>query len=186
MRENGYYWCEVHEFGSIDVVAYHDGRWIKDWVINEEDVTVISEPLAIPTLAELTGHTDRLARIGLEIFAEDGADPRWDGVHVDGAYWIKRDGYKPEIALSLEGGWCSYLLGLPGYDWEIYPGKPPPNVLFGPLDKPGGRHRQSTYLATLLEYGRQQEAAAAKANAVKPRRKAKTAKPLVLPKAKLN
>ena len=186
MRKNGYYWCEVHEFGSIDVVAYHDGGWVKHWVINEGDVTVISKPLALPTAAEIAGHAARLARIGQEIFEEDGADPRWDGVHVDGAYWIKRDGYEPEIALSMEGGWCSYLLGLPGYDWEIYPGKPPPNVLFGPLDKPGGRHRQSTYLATLLEYERQQELAAEEAKAVKSRRKAKAAKTLVTPKAKLN
>jgi len=38
----------------------------------------------------------------------------------------------------------------------------------------------------LLEYERQQEQAAEEAKAVKPRRRAKTAKTLVMPKAQLN
>ena len=184
MREDGYYWCEIHEFGSIDVVAYKDGAWVKDWPVREADVSVIGEALALPADRELAGHAGRLARLARAIFEEDGADPRWDGVHIDGAYWIRRDGHEPELALSIEGGWCSYLRPLPGYDWEVLPGGAAPPVLFGPLDRPGGRHRRGTYLATLLEHERRQARSAEAGPTAKSSRKPKAPRVFGVPKAR--
>ena len=75
---------------------------------------------------------------------------RWDGIHVDGAYWVKRKRGKIELARSYEGGWGPYDWSDPPSMWEILPGGEAPPVLFGPLENPGGWNRGSRFYNELI------------------------------------
>jgi len=175
VRKEGYYWVEFHDYGDIDAVLFKDGVWVREDPLADADITVLSDTIAFPMAEELAGHAARLTRLAQEIWDEDGADPRWDGVHIDGAYWVKRDGMPPELARSFEGGWTAYNWPNPDGQWYALPGEPLPPVLFGPVDKPRGRHYRSRFLQELLAHENRQERQA-EADARKPAHKAKAAR----------
>jgi hypothetical protein len=157
VRKNGYYWVEFLEFGAIDAVLFKDGTWRMEDPITDAALRVIGDALPLPTPEEIAGHPERLKRIVKQIWTETGADPRWDGIHVDGAYWVKRKRGKIELARSYEGGWGPYDWSDPPSMWEILPGGKAPPVLFGPLENPGGWNRGSRFFNELVA-GEQQRA----------------------------
>jgi len=157
VRKNGYYWVEFLEFGAIDAVLYKDGTWRMEDPITDAEVRVIGDALTLPTLEQIAGHAERLKQIAQQIWTESGADPRWDGIHVDGAYWVQRAGCPIELARGYEGGWGPYDWSDPPSMWEILPGGKAPPVLFGPLENPGGWNRGSRFFNALVA-GEQQRA----------------------------
>lgn len=150
MRKNGYYWVEFLEFGAIDAVLFKDGAWRMEDTITDAELRVIGNALPLPTPKQIAGHAERLKRIAEQIWAETGADPRWDGIHVDGAYWVERKGGAIELARSYEGGWGPYDWSDPPSMWEVLPGGKAPPVLFGPLENPGGWSRGSRFFDELV------------------------------------
>jgi hypothetical protein len=158
VRKNGYYWVEFLKFGAIDAVLFKDGTWRMEDPITDAELRVIGEALPLPTPEEIAQHPERLKQIAELIWTESGADPRWDGIHVDGAYWVRRKKRGPiELARSYEGGWGPYDWSDPPSMWEILPGGKAPPVLFGPLENPGGWNRGSRFFNELVA-GEQQRA----------------------------
>ena len=107
MRKAGYYWVQFHDYGAVRAVRWKNRAWHYDHDVTDADLKVMDGPLLPPSVEDLARQPEHLARVVAADWEHVGCDPRRDGHHVDGTYWVSFRGKKPVLAELFEDYWMS-------------------------------------------------------------------------------
>ena len=161
MRKAGYYWVQFHDYGAVRAVRWKNRAWHYDHDVTDADLKVMDGPLLPPSVEDLARQPEHLARVVAADWEHVGCDPRRDGHHVDGTYWVSFRGKKPVLAELFEDYWMSVDRTDGEFAWDGPLTEIQPTILFGPLDRPLGRHRITPFVQGLIDNINAQQAARA-------------------------